>query len=65
MINKIWVRENFRMMPRCLVWTSEWSYILSKIKYTEKAAGLRVQNKGYSSRQVKFQVSEEYQSDVH
>ena len=53
------------MMPRCLVWTSEWSYILSKIKYTEKAAGLRVQNKGYSSRQVKFHVSEEYQSDVH
>lgn len=36
----------------------------SKIKNTEAAAGLRVQNNDYSSGQVKFKVSEEYQGDV-
>lgn len=44
MIDKIWMGiENLRMMPRCLVWTSEWIVIpFSEIKNTEAPAGLRV-----------------------
>lgn len=58
-------KENLRMMPRCLVWTSEWTVLsFSKIKNTGEAASLRVQNNEYVFEQVKFQVSEGYQGDV-
>lgn len=57
MIDEMWIgKENLRMMPRCLIWTSEWIVtFFSEIKNTGTAAGLRVQNNEFSFGQVKFQ----------